>query len=97
MPTALRVTCGIALVGLLAATGSAQTIDKKTLSFEAATKVAAAAEAAARARGGFWRRRRLLSFGGGAGDAQLLHPATESIGVQMEGLRGSAVALDQPV
>ena len=29
----------------------AQTIDKKTLSFEAATKVAAAAGAAARARG----------------------------------------------
>ena len=45
------MTCGIALIGLLAATGSAQTIDKKTLSFEAAVKVAAAAEAAARAKG----------------------------------------------
>lgn len=51
MRTALRVTSGIALVCLLAAAGSAQTIDKKTLSFEAARKVAAAAEAAARAKG----------------------------------------------
>jgi len=49
--TALRVAYGIGLVGLLAATGSAQTIEKKTLSFEAATKVAAAAEAAARTKG----------------------------------------------
>ncbi len=51
MRTALGVACGVALLGLLAATGSAQTIDKKTLSLEAATRMAAAAETAARARG----------------------------------------------
>ena len=51
MRTALRVTSGIALFCLLAAVGSAQTIDKKTRSFEAARKVAAAAETAARAKG----------------------------------------------
>jgi glc operon protein GlcG len=51
MRTLLGVTCGVALVGLLAAAASAQTINKKTLSFEAATKMAAAAETAARARG----------------------------------------------
>jgi glc operon protein GlcG len=51
MKTALGAACGVALLGLVAATGSAQTIDKKTLSFEAATRMAAAAEAAARTRG----------------------------------------------
>jgi len=51
MSIALRVASVVALVGLLAGPGLAQTIDKKTLSFEAARKVAAAAEAAARAKG----------------------------------------------
>ena len=51
MRAMLRLTSGIALAGLLSATVSAQTIDKKTLSLEAATKMAAAAAAAARTRG----------------------------------------------
>ena len=47
---------GVGAAGLLAAgavspPASAQTVDKKTLSFQAATRVAAAAEAAARERG----------------------------------------------
>jgi len=51
MRTTLRAACAMVLTGLLVAMASAQTIDKKTLSFEAAQRMAAAAEAAARARG----------------------------------------------
>ena len=46
-----RLACGAVLALAVATTVSAQTLDKKVLSFEAATKIAAAAEAAARARG----------------------------------------------
>lgn len=52
MKTVVGITCGLLLAAALAGTtGLAQTIDKKTLSFEAARKVAAAAESAARAKG----------------------------------------------
>src|SRR5712691_12284596 len=46
-----RLACGAVLALAVATTVSAQTLDKKVLTLEAATKIAAAAEAAARARG----------------------------------------------
>ncbi len=51
MRTLLGLGCGVALALATASEASAQALDKKVLSFEGATRVAAAAEAAARARG----------------------------------------------
>lgn len=45
------LACGLGLVVAVTTGASAQALDKKVLSFEAATKIAAAAEAAARAKG----------------------------------------------
>jgi len=46
-----RLACGAVLILAVMTAAAAQTLDKKVLSLEAATKIAAAAEAAARARG----------------------------------------------
>ena len=46
-----RVTAGLGMLALLAGTVGAQTVDKKTLTLEAAMKVAEAAAQAARTRG----------------------------------------------
>ncbi len=51
MRPVLRITAGIVLAGALVAQTSAQTLEKRVLSLEAAKTIAAAAEAAARARG----------------------------------------------
>lgn len=46
-----RVAVGLGVLSFLVTAASAQTVDKKTLTLEAATKVASAAAQAARARG----------------------------------------------